>query len=100
MELKNGEFDKAVASLDKAIETNNGNAQAHTLKGDVLMEQAQRKANPADRLSLYEGMVSSYKTAQTIYDTTNQKPQAEILKSKNSKCLGKRAQRRRSFSCN
>lgn len=79
LELKNGEFDKAVASLDKAIETNNGNAQAHTLKGDVLMEQAQRKANPADRLSLYEGMVSSYKTAQTIYDTTNQKPQAEIL---------------------
>lgn len=79
LELKNGEFDKAIASLDKAIETNNGNAQAHTLKGDVLMEQAQRKANPADRYALYEAMIASYKTAQTIYDTTNRKPQAEIL---------------------
>ncbi|TNE71962.1 tetratricopeptide repeat protein [bacterium] len=79
LELKNGEYAKAIESLDKAIETNKANVQAHSLKGNVLSEQAKSIANPEERMQIYEQMVASFETAKSIYDTTNQKPQSELI---------------------
>lgn len=79
LSFKSGDYDKALESINTAITNNPSNADAYNFKGNVLAEQAQKKANPADRLPLYTDMRIAYKTAISIYDTTNKKPQSQLI---------------------
>lgn len=79
LNLKNGDYDKAVESINTAISNNPSNADAYTFKGNLLFEQAQKIAKPSERLPIYEEMRTAYKTAISIYDTTNKRPQSQLI---------------------
>jgi tetratricopeptide (TPR) repeat protein len=66
LNVKNGEFDKAVESVGKAIETNPANAEAYEYRGNILGEMAQKKNNPSDRTELYKQMLQDYSKANEL----------------------------------
>ena len=79
LDIKNGDYDKALTSLNTAIQNNPASSEALTMKGDILAEVAGKKADPTERLASYEEMMSSYTTAKSINDTTNKKPLNDII---------------------
>lgn len=67
LNAKNGELEKAIESVNKAIETNPANPEAYEYKGNYLGDLAQKKNNPADRQALYADMKEAYKKASELY---------------------------------
>ena len=63
LDLKNKDYDRALENINKAIETDATNAEAHELKGQILQEHA-FTVDDAERHSAMLGeMVSSYNQA-------------------------------------
>jgi len=67
LNVKNGEFEKAIESVGKAIEMNPANGSAYEYRGNILGEMAQKKNNPSDRSELYNKMVQDYSKATELY---------------------------------
>jgi len=70
LNVKNGEFEKAIESVGKAIEMNPANGIAYEYRGDILGELAQKKSNPSDRSELYDRMLKDYAKANELIKGT------------------------------
>jgi tetratricopeptide (TPR) repeat protein len=57
--IRNEEYDAALENLNRAIENNPDNVEAHALKAEVLRLQADRMPLPPPRRPLYEEMITS-----------------------------------------
>lgn len=68
LNLKNKDYDKALESVNKAIESDSTNAYAYYYKGNIYFEAAKAQANPSDRLSYYENMKTALKKARSMYE--------------------------------
>ena len=60
------EYDAAIENLNRALETNPDNAEAHALKARVLYLQSENMRDPAERRVLLEDMVTSLDRAMTL----------------------------------
>ena len=67
LNVKNGEYEKAIESVGKAIEIDPANGSAYEYRGNILGELAQKKNNPSDRSELYNKMVQDYSKATELY---------------------------------
>lgn len=68
LNIKNGEFDKALEATQQAIDQNDGfSPEGYYYKADVLSRMAQRERDVAKRAPLYEEMVAAYDSAIVQY---------------------------------
>lgn len=72
--IKDQKYDAALASAEKAIDTNPGSPLGYYYKGVALGEIAGAKDDPANRTDSYKEMKSAFATAQQIADTSGNKP--------------------------
>lgn len=64
LNLRNGNFDKALDNVAIALENNPENAAAWNLKGDIHQKQLQNATSLAERDSIFEEMIAAYENAR------------------------------------
>ena len=69
LNLKNKDFQKALAATNAAIKADSTDPEAYYYKGYVLSKMADSKPNPADRTDLYKRMREAYNQAKKLYAT-------------------------------
>ncbi|MDX1419775.1 MAG: tetratricopeptide repeat protein [Rubricoccaceae bacterium] len=67
--IRNEEYDQALTNLNRALETNPDNAEALSLKAEVLRLQADGLPQPPERRPLYEEMVGALERAAALDPT-------------------------------
>ncbi|WP_440998464.1 tetratricopeptide repeat protein [Fodinibius sp. SL11] len=72
--LKNQDFEAAIASAEKSIETYPGDPLGYYYKAVALGELAGSKDDPSERLEYYKKMNDAFETAKTVADTSENKP--------------------------
>lgn len=63
LDLRNKDYDRAIVNLDKALETNPANSEAHYMKGQVYQEMSAEEADPEAHTQLVHDMDASYAQA-------------------------------------
>ncbi len=60
LDLKNKDYDRAMENIEKAIESNPENAEAHELKGQILQEQAFAVNDVEQHSAMLDEMMGAY----------------------------------------
>ena len=63
LDLRNKDYDRALQNIEKALESDPQNAEAHYIKGQILNEQAFATEDAAEHTRLLDQMVASYNRA-------------------------------------
>lgn len=66
LDLRNKDFDRALQNVNTALENNPENAEAHALKGDILLQSAFEVQDPDEHTEQINDMVEAYQTAISL----------------------------------
>ena len=66
LDLRNKDYDRALANINTALENNPENAEAHALKGDILLETAFTVEDVDEHTAMINDLVEAYTTAQSL----------------------------------
>jgi tetratricopeptide (TPR) repeat protein len=66
LDLRNKDYDRALENINKALERDPQNAEAHYLKGQVIMEQTANITDPVQYEQRVQEMTAAFNQARTI----------------------------------
>jgi tetratricopeptide (TPR) repeat protein len=78
MELRAGDFQRALELTDAAIQTDPQNADAYVVRGDIYLAMSEQAATHDERADAVRNMMESYRRAQQL-DPANQLLEVRLL---------------------
>ncbi len=63
LDLRNKDYARAIENVDEALARNPDNAEAHELKGQILMAQSAETDDPAEYMAMIHEMLGAYDSA-------------------------------------